>query len=72
MTNEISIKKMVGINLKKLIKESKFKTQEKFACEGMHVDPTTVRKWIKNGIESIVTISEIARILDVSFMELLK
>lgn len=72
MTNEISIEKRVGINLKKLIRESRFKTQEKFACDGMFVDPTTVRKWIKNGINSLKTISEIARVLDVSFMELLK
>lgn len=72
MTNEISIKQRVGINLKKLIKESRFKTQEKFANDGMFVDPTTVRKWIQYGINSIETINEIARVLDVSFMELLK
>lgn len=71
MTKEISIKN-IGMNLKKLIKESKFKTQERFATDGMFVDPTTVRKWIKNGINSIETINEIARVLDVSFMELLK
>ena len=61
-----------GKNLKDLIKKSKFKTQERFAVEGMKVDPVTVRRWISHGIRDINTIYEISTILEVDMMELLK
>ena len=61
----------VGKNLKDLIKKSKFKTQERFAVEGMKVDPVTVRRWISHGIRDINTIYEISTILEVDMMELL-
>ena len=61
-----------GKNLKDLIKKSKFKTQEKFAVDGMKVDPVTVRRWISHGIRDINTIYEISTILEVDMMELLK
>ena len=60
-----------GKNLKDLIKKSKFKTQERFAVEGMKVDPVTVRRWISHGIRDINTIYEISTILEVDMMELL-
>ena len=59
-------------NLKVLIKKSKYKTQDNFAKEGIHVDPTTVRRWIAHGIRDINVIEEIAEILDINFMELFK
>ena len=62
----------IGHNLKNLIKASKFKTQDKFATEGMFVDPTTVRRWIAKGIKDINTIKEIADTLEIDFWELLK
>ena len=61
-----------GKNLKDLIKKSKFKTQERFAVDGMKVDPVTVRRWISHGIRDINTIYEISTILEVDMMELLK
>lgn len=64
--------KNVGKNLKILIRNSKFKTQEKFAVEGMNVDPVTVRRWICNGIRDVNTIYEISEVLEVDFMELFK
>ena len=72
MTQKLTLAERAGKNLKNLIKKSKYKTQERFACEAMYVDPTTVRKWIHNGIKNINLIQEIADIFGVDFMELLK
>ena len=72
MTQKLSLSEKAGKNLKKLIKLSEFKTQEKFAEKGMCVDPTTVRRWIAHGIRDINVIEEIAEILDINFMELFK
>lgn len=71
MTQNLTPDERVGKNLKNLIKESEYKTQEKFA-EIMYVDPVTVRRWITHGIKDINTIAEIAKIFNVDFMELLK
>ena len=59
-----------GPNLKKCIKQSKYKTQDKFA-DAMNADPTTVRRWIKNGIFKIDTLMQIAKLLNINFWELL-
>lgn len=72
MTQQLTLAQKAGKNLKNLIKNSKFRTQDNFAYEGMFVDPTTVRKWIKNGIRDINTLQEIAEIFDIDFMELFK
>lgn len=72
MTQNLKISERIGKNLKKLIKQSKFKTQDKFAVEGVNVDPVTVRRWIAHGIKDINTIYEISIVLDVSLEELLK
>lgn len=61
-----------GKNLKNLIKNSEYKTQENFANEGIGVDPVTVRRWIAHGIKDINTIQEIADIFGVDLGELLK
>lgn len=66
-----NLSEIVGINLKRLIKQSKFKTQEKFAIEGIKVDPATVRRWISQGIRDINTIYEISIVLEVSIKDLL-
>ena len=62
----------VGKNLKILIKKSKYKTQEKFATDGMKVDPVTVRRWIAYGIRDINTIYEISVTLEIEMNELFK
>ena len=72
MTEKITLAQKAGKNLKNLIKKSEFKTQDKFAVDGIHVDPVTVRRWIHSGIKDINTIQEIADIFGVDFMELLK
>ena len=69
---EKTLAEKIGTNLKTLIKESKFRTQDCFASEGMNVDPVTVRRWISKGIRDINTIYEISKVLDVSIEELIK
>ena len=70
MTHELEPAKIVGKNLKNLIKESG-KTQEKFA-EEVHADPSTVRRWICYGINKLDSIVQIAEFFGVDFRELLK
>ena len=60
----------VGENLKRLIKESEYRTQERFAEEAF-VDVRTVRRWVQKGIDSISTIAMVADILDVDVKALL-
>ena len=58
-----------GKNLKNLIKQSQYRTQDKFAYA---FGSATVRRWIHNGINNVNTIKQIADFLDVDFLELLK
>ena len=60
----------IGTNLKRLIKESKYRTQEAFA-EACYTDACVVRRWIKDGIKNIDTIAFVAKTLDVDVMALL-
>lgn len=70
--SELSPSEKVGRNLKTLIKNSDFKTQDNFADKGMHVDPVTVRRWIAHGIKDINVIFDIAKLFGVEVMELFK
>ena len=60
----------IGANLKRLIKESEFRTQEAFA-EACYADARVIRKWIKDGIKNIDTIALVAKTLNVDVMALL-
>ena len=60
----------VGKNLKRLIKESKYRTQENFA-DAAYADVRTVRRWIQHGVDSITKVNELAQVLDVDVMALL-
>ena len=55
---------VAGANLKRLIKNSKYKTQEEFAFE-FGTDVRTVGRWIRGGINSLATIQQIAAFFDV-------
>ncbi len=50
---------VAGANLKRLIKNSRYKTQEEFAFE-FGTDVRTVGRWIRGGINSLATIQQIA------------
>ena len=60
----------IGSNLKHLIKESEYRTQEAFA-EAVGADVRTVRRWVQK-LDSISTVLYIAGVLDVDVMALLK
>ena len=62
--------KIVGENLKRLIKESEYRTQERFA-EAVFADVTTVRRWLRNGIDEISTVLMVADVLGVDVTALL-
>lgn len=62
----------VGQNLKKIISESKYKTQVSFAIDGMGQGPSVIRRWIKHGVNSLSTLMHIADVLEIDFIELLK
>lgn len=62
-----TLAKKAGRNFKLLIK-SRNLTQEKAAFI-LSVDEKTVRRWIKDGIDRISTIEDIAEIFDVDVIE---
>ena len=57
--NHQDLSLLAGANLKRLIKNSKYKTQEEFAFR-FGTDVRTVGRWIRGGINSIATIQQIA------------
>jgi transcriptional regulator with XRE-family HTH domain len=59
----------IGDNLKHLIRESKYRTQEEFACAA-GADVRTVRRWVQK-LDSISTIVHIAKVLQVDVTALL-
>ena len=62
--------KIVGENLRRLIEESEYRTQEQFA-EAVFADVTTVRRWLRNGIDEISTVLMVADVLGVDVTALL-
>ena len=61
---------VVGANLKRLIKESKYKTQEEFAFE-FGVDDRTVRRWIGKGVYDIRSIQQLAGFFEIGVFDIL-
>ena len=70
MMQDESLAVKAGKNLKRIIKENGL-TQEKFA-EQMYVDPTTVRRWLANGIDKVSILEQIANFFDISVMDILQ
>ena len=66
----IDLNKIVGANLKRAIKESKWRTQEKFA-EGFGAEVRTVGRWCNQGIDKISLVQQIADFLDIDVFALL-
>lgn len=61
---------VVGANLKRLIKESKYRTQEEFAYE-FGCEDRTLRRWLGKGLYNLKTIQEIADFLKISVFDIL-
>ena len=68
--NRTELGKVVGANLKRLIKESEYRTQARFA-EAYCVDERTVRRWVSQGIEKVYIIDEIADFFKIDRISLL-
>lgn len=67
--SEKTINQIVGANLKRLIKQSKYRTQENFAFE-FGVELRTLSRWLNGAISDIGDIMEIANALGVDFRSL--
>lgn len=61
---------IVGENLKRAIKSSKWKTQEKFA-ESFGAETRTVGRWCNGGIDKLSLVYEIAYFLEIDVFSLL-
>lgn len=65
------LSQIAGDNLKRIIKESVYKTQEEFAYS-FGAEIRTVSRWLNNGIKNLDTLQEIAEFLDVDVLGLLR
>lgn len=65
------LSQIAGDNLKKIIKESVYKTQEEFA-DSFGAEIRTVSRWLNGGIKNLDTLQEIAEFLNVDVLSLLK
>ena len=68
--NRTDLGRVVGANIKRLIKESEYRTQARFA-EAYFVDERTVRRWVSQGVEKVYIIDELADFFKVDRMSLL-
>ena len=66
----IDLNKIVGANLKRAIKESKWKTQEKFS-EAFGAEVRTVGRWCNQGIDKLSLVQQLADFLEIDVFALL-
>ena len=66
----IDLNKIVGANLKRAIKESKWKTQEKFS-EAFGAEVRSVGRWCNQGIDKLSLVQQIADFLEIDVFALL-
>ena len=62
--------KIAGANLKRIIKESEWKTQKKFA-EKFNAEVRTVGRWCNQGIDKLSLVEQIAKFLEIDVYALL-
>lgn len=65
------LSQIAGDNVKRIIKNSDFETQENFAF-AFGAEIRTVSRWLNNGIKNLDTLQEIAEFLEVDVLSLLK
>lgn len=71
MKNEYKpLSKIAGENLKCLIKETKYRTQEEFAY-AFGVETRTLSRWLNQGVKDIDTLEQLASFLSVDITDLL-
>ena len=68
--SNIDLNKIVGANLKRAIKKSKWRTQEKFS-EAFGAEVRTVGRWCNQGIDKLSLVQQIADFLEIDVFALL-
>lgn len=68
--NRTDLGKVVGTNLKRLIKESEYRTQANFAY-AFGADERTVRRWVSGKIDKLSIIDQIADFFMIDSINLL-
>ncbi len=63
------LSEVVGVNLKREIRLSRYRTQEEFAFE-FGAEIRTVSRWVNGGLKNIDTIEEIEEFLDLERLKL--
>ena len=53
------VRKIIGVNLKREIRQSRYRTQENFAFE-FGAEPCTVSRWLNEGLRDMDVAQEIA------------
>ena len=72
MENEYKpLSKIAGENLKRLIKETKSRTQEEFAY-AFGAETRTLSRWLNQGVKDIDTLEQLANFLSVDITDLLR
>ena len=66
----IDLNKIVGANLKRAIKKSKWRTQEKFS-EAFGAEVRTVGRWCNQGVDKLSLVQQIADFLEIDVFALL-
>ena len=65
------LSKIAGENLKRLIKQTRYKTQEEFAF-AFGAETRTLSRWLNQGIKDIDTLEQLANFISVNVVDLLK
>ena len=68
MNNELSLSLIVGIKLKRLIRSSRYRTQENFAYE-FGAEIRTVSRWLNAGVKNIDTLEKNENFREVDVFE---
>ena len=69
MEEKLRLNKIVGMNLKRIIRQSRYRTQEEFS----YVFGTPLRnvsRWVNQGVKSINVAQEIANVLELDVVNL--
>ena len=64
MEEKIGLNKIVGMNLKRMIRQSRYRTQEEFSY-AYGYELRTVSRWLNGGLDSLVTIEAVANFLKI-------
>lgn len=65
------LSEIAGDNVKRIIRESEYQTQEKFAYF-FGAEIRTVSRWLNSGIKNLDTLQEIAEFLNIDVLSLLQ